>query len=132
MPETPAEPKDLSDQLSDIWANMKALTGVSEVEKLMNAPKEWLMQQPLVQALLNHPDAKTILSWMEAAENVKMFPVLIGRCGIAFLETSHGINRAYNSKVHSNLAAAGERALSAVVSGGTHLIEHCSSVVSIF
>ena len=106
-------------ELSDIWANMKALTGVSEVEKLMNAPQEWLMSQPVVQGLLSHPGSKTILSWLEAKENIAMFPALIGQCGIAFMETSHGINRAYNSKAHANLAGAGEAALSAVVSTST-------------
>ena len=123
MPETttptPPEPKDISDQLSDIWANMKALTGVSEVEKLMKSPQQWLTDQPVIKGLLNHPEAKSILSWMEKAENVKMFPALISQCGIAFLETSHGINRAYNSKAHANLAGAGESALSSVVSTST-------------
>ena len=107
------------EEASDIWANMKALTGVSEIEKLMKVPADWLMQQPLVQGFLNHPDAKTIIGWLNSAENVKAFPLLIGQCGLAFLETSHGINRAYNSKVHNNLAAAGEAALSAVVSTST-------------
>lgn len=119
MPEIPTEPKDLSDQISDIWANMKALTGVSEVKNLMNSPQQWLMDQPIIQGLLNHSEAKNILSWIETKENVAMFPALIGQCGIAFLETSHGINRAYNSKAHANLAGAGESALSSVVSTST-------------
>jgi hypothetical protein len=115
MSEPIAEPKDVP----DIWANFKSLTGVSEIKKLMDAPQEWLMSQPLVQGLLNHPSAKPILSWLEAGENVKMFPVLIAKCGTAFLETSHGINRAYNSKAYSNLAGAGEAALAKVTSTST-------------
>ena len=116
MPEQTTEPKS-PDQ--DIWANIKALTGVGEVEKLMKAPQEWLMSQPVIQGLLSHPGAKPILNWLEAKENIAMFPALIAQCGTAFLETSHGINRAYNSKEYSNLAGAGEAALAKVSSTDT-------------
>ncbi|MEG3981849.1 hypothetical protein [Microcoleus sp. D3_18a_C4] len=119
MPTQEAPTPDISDQLADVWANFKSLTGVSEIKKLMDAPHQWLMEQPVIQGLLNHPNVKPILDWLEAAENVKMFPVLIAQCGTAFLETSHGINRAYNSKAYSNLAGAGEAALSAVTSTST-------------
>ncbi|MDQ2096767.1 MAG: hypothetical protein QQW96_03870 [Tychonema bourrellyi B0820] len=124
---TPAptpEPQDISDELKDIWANMKALTGVAEVEKLMKAPQEWLMEQPLIKAFIEINKAGKekgdyLFPWLDDYETVKMFPQLIGQCGIAFLETSHGINRAYNSKAHSDLAAAGESALAKVVSTST-------------
>ncbi len=112
MPETESPTQD-------IWANMKALTGVAEVEKLFSQPQEWFTNQPVIQGLLSHPVTKPMLSWLEAKENIAMFSVLIGQCGIAFLETSHGINRAYNSKAHANLAGAGEAALSAVISTST-------------
>ncbi|MGB8689595.1 MAG: hypothetical protein WCD53_19960 [Microcoleus sp.] len=117
------EPKDPSEQISDaitgIWANIESLTGANEVRKLMEAPQDWLMSQSPVQALLNHPECKTVLSWLETGETVKMFPKLIGECGIAFLETAHGINRAYNSRSHGNLAGAGEAALTNLTSTST-------------
>lgn len=121
--EKPTEEKDVSDQISDaitgIWANVESLTGANEVKKLMESPHNWLMSQSPVQALLNHPDCKSILSWLQSAQNVKDFTKIIGQCGIAFLETAHGINRAYNSKAHANLAGAGETVLSGLSANST-------------
>lgn len=117
------EGKDPSEQISDaitgIWADIESLTGANEVRRLMEAPQNWLMEQTPVQALLNHPDCKTILGWLGTGETVKMFPKLIGECGIAFLQTAHGINRAYNSRSHGNLAGAGEAALTNLTSTST-------------
>lgn len=117
-PESPESP-DITDQISDVWANFQSLTGVAEIKKIMDAPQQWLMEQPLIQGILSHPGGKAILSWLESSQNVTAFPMLIGQCGTAFLETSHGINRAYNSKLYDNLAGAGERALSALTSTST-------------
>ncbi|MEG5063127.1 hypothetical protein QUB33_05835 [Microcoleus sp. B3-A4] len=108
-----------TDAITDVWANFQSLTGVSEVKKIMDAPQQWLMEQPLTQGLLAHPGGKAILSWLQSSQNVLAFPMLIGQCGTAFLETSHGINRAYNSKLYDNLAGAGERALAALTSTST-------------
>ncbi|MEG4574252.1 hypothetical protein QUA56_16405 [Microcoleus sp. N3A4] len=116
--ETPESP-DITDQIGDVWANFQSLTGVAEIKKIMNAPQQWLMEQPLIQGILSHPGGKAILSWIESSQNVTAFPALIGQCGTAFLETSHGINRAYNSKVYDNLAGAGEKALSVLTSTST-------------
>lgn len=113
--ETPQPP----DSVADIWANFQSLKGVTEVKKIIDAPKEWLMQQPLILGLLNHPAGAAILGWLESSQNVAAFPVLIAQCGTAFLETSHGINRAYNSRAYANLAGAGERALSVLTSTST-------------
>jgi hypothetical protein len=116
--ETPQSP-DISDQINGVWANFQSLTGVAEIKKKMDAPQQWLMEQPLIQGILSHPGGKAILSWLESSQNVTAFPMLIGQCGTAFLETSHGINRAYNSKVYDNLAGAGEKALSILTSTST-------------
>lgn len=116
--ETPESP-DITDQISDVWANFKSLTGVNEIKKIMDAPQQWLMEQPLIQGILSHPGGKAILSWLESSQNVAAFPMLIAQCGTAFLETSHGINRAYNSKLYDNLAGAGEKALSILTSTST-------------
>ncbi|MEG4084857.1 hypothetical protein [Microcoleus sp. POL10_C6] len=105
--------------LDDVWANFQSLKGVSEVKKIMEAPQQWLLEQPLTQGLLAHPTAKVLLGWLQSSQNVAAFPLLIAQCGTAFLETSHGINRAYNSKLYPNLAGAGERALAGLISTST-------------
>ncbi len=108
---------------SDFWFN-KNLTGVSDVEKFSEQTIEWLREQPLVAAMLSVTDpinekAYDLFPWLKEYEDIKMFPALMKSVVLAFLETSHGINRAYNSKAHSNLAAAGEKALSSAVSTST-------------
>ncbi|MEG4044574.1 hypothetical protein [Microcoleus sp. Pol17_C1] len=119
MPIESPESPDITDQISDVWANFQALKGVTDIKKIMDAPKEWLMEQPLIQGILSHPVGKVILSWIESSQNVAAFPMLIAQCGTAFLETSHGINRAYNSKLYPNLAGAGERTLATLTSTST-------------
>jgi|SRR6476661_550488 len=119
MPEETPQSPDITDQIGDVWANFQSLTGVTEIQKIMDAPQQWLMEQPLIQGILSHPGGKAILSWLESSQNIAAFPMLIGQCGTAFLETSHGINRAYNSKLYDNLAGAGERTLAALTSTST-------------
>lgn len=100
-------------QLADnVWAGKEILTVADAVNNGANTGKDWYFSLPHIQFIMSHPVMAGIKNVLVASQDLQS---TIMDCCLVFLETVNGINRAYNSKAFSNLAAKGQQELASLM-----------------
>jgi hypothetical protein len=103
----------LRDQLVDnVWAGKEILTVADAVNNGVNTGKDWYFSLPHIRFIMSHPVMANLKNVLVASQDLQS---TVMDCCLVFLETVNGINRAYNSKAFSNLAAKGQQELSSLL-----------------
>jgi hypothetical protein len=90
------------------WVGKSILEITDTTLGFINAPKNWLVSTPPMQAILNSTPLGWILDSLEESQG------LATDCGLLFLESSYAINKAYNSeKYEGQLMSKGNTLLNA-------------------
>jgi chaperonin cofactor prefoldin len=89
----------------NVWLGKDVLNISDQVFSVINTPKDWFYNLPPIKFILESENSplSQLVDFLDEASDV---PGIIRDCGLIFLETSYGINKAYNSKVHQNAQAA--------------------------
>lgn len=96
---------------NNVWLGKDVLNISSQVFSVINSPRDWFYNLPPIKFILESENSplSQLVDFLDEASDV---PGIIRDCGLIFLETSYGINKAYNSKVHQNAqSAAAENAI---------------------
>ncbi|MEB3190454.1 MAG: hypothetical protein VKL42_08945 [Snowella sp.] len=89
------------------WVGKAILQITDDVRAFLDAPSDWLFSLPPMQAIADTPPLAFLIDMISELEDIAP------TCCLLFLETSYGINKAYNSeKYQGQLTATGQRLLS--------------------
>ncbi|MGA9378804.1 MAG: hypothetical protein WBV73_08550, partial [Phormidium sp.] len=89
----------------NVWLGKDVLNISGQVFAVINTPKDWFYNLPPIKFILESENSplSQLKDFLDEASDV---PGIIRDCGLIFLETAYGINKAYNSKVHYNAQSA--------------------------
>lgn len=96
---------------NNVWLGKDVLNISDQVFSVINSPRDWFYNLPPIKFILESENSplSQLVDFLDEASDV---PGIIRDCGLIFLETTYGINQAYNSKVHQNAqAVAAENAI---------------------
>jgi hypothetical protein len=96
----------------NVWAGKEILTIADAVNNGVNTGKDWYFSLPHIQFIMSHPVMAGIKNLLVASQDLQS---TVMDCSLVFLETVNGVNRAYNSKAFSNLAAKGQQELASLL-----------------
>lgn len=92
----------LRDQISNnTWIDKEALQISEAVTRALNNSQEWYFSLPHIQFLMENSSMGGIKDLLTASQDLG---ATVLDCNLVFLETVYGINKAFNSKVHKDLA----------------------------
>ncbi|MGL5035073.1 MAG: hypothetical protein ACRC6M_14865 [Microcystaceae cyanobacterium] len=74
------------------WVGKEILTITDEVRAIVDTPRDWLFSLSPMKAIADSPTLAWIIDAIDAIED------LPATCALLFMESAHGINRAYNSE----------------------------------
>lgn len=95
--------------IDNLWLGKEILELNDDLNECLDNAREWLWKIPGMQVVMEYSGLKDLYDMME---NTKELAGITADCGLIFLETCHGINRAFNSKKHEDvLNLQGERIL---------------------
>jgi hypothetical protein len=93
----------LRDQISNnTWIEKEALRISDTVITALNNGQEWYFSLPHIQFIMANLILGGIKDLLTASQDLG---ATVLDCNLVFLETVYGINKAFNSKVHEDLAA---------------------------
>jgi len=86
---------------NNVWLGKEVLNISNQVFSVINTPSYWFYNLPPIKFILESDNSplSQLKDFLDEASDV---PGIIRDCGLIFLETVYGINKAYNSKVHYN------------------------------
>ena len=99
---------------NNVWLGKDVLNISNQVFSVINTPRDWFYNLPPIKFLLESDNSplSQLKDFLDEASDV---PGIIRDCGLIFLETAYGINKAYNSKVHYNAqSAAAQRTIASL------------------
>ena len=95
--------------IDNLWLGKEILDLNDNINGAIEEGKEWLWKIPGMNIIKEYSGFGRLYEMME---DTKEIAGTIANCGLIFLETCHGINRAFNSKKHEDvLTLQGEKLL---------------------
>jgi len=92
----------LRDQISNnTWIDKEALQISDAVTTALNNGQEWYFSLPHIQFIMQNSSMGGIKDLLTASQDLA---ATVLDCNLVFLETVYGVNKAFNSKVHKDLA----------------------------
>ncbi|XWK89455.1 MAG: hypothetical protein U7127_05155 [Phormidium sp.] len=90
---------------NNVWLGKDVLNISNQVFSVINSPRDWFYNLPPIKFILESDNSplSQLKDFLDEASDV---PGIIRDCGLIFLETAYGINKAYNSRVHYNAQSA--------------------------
>ena len=107
----------LRDQISNnTWIEKEALRISDTVITALNNGQEWYFSLPHIQFIMANLILGGIKDLLTASQDLG---ATVLDCNLVFLETVYGINKAFNSKVHEDLAAKAQIELEKLANNNT-------------
>jgi hypothetical protein len=103
----------LRDQIQDGWINKELLKIPEGAKKAIGQGAEWYFDLPHIKFIMENTVMGNVKELLLAGQDLSG---TVTDCGLVFLETIHGVNKAFNSKVHKDLAGKGQSTLSGLAS----------------
>jgi hypothetical protein len=118
----------LRDQISNnTWINKEALQISDAVTAALNNGREWYFSLPHIQFIMQNSSLGGIKDLLTASPDLGATVV---DCNLVFLETVYGINKAFNSKVHEDLAGKAQIELEKLAANNTEKAIYEASVMA--
>ena len=118
----------LRDQISNnTWIDKEALRISDAVTAALNSGQEWYFSLPHIQFLMENSSLRGIKDLLTASQDLGATVI---DCNLVFLETVYGINKAFNSKVHEDLAGKAQIELDKLAANSTEKAIYEASVMA--
>src|SRR4028119_1551475 len=118
----------LRDQISNTtWIDKEALQISDAVTAALNNGQEWYFNLPHIQFLMENSSMRGIKDLLTASQDLGS---TVLDCNLVFLETVYGINKAFNSKVHKDLADKAKTELDKLAANNTEKAIYEASVMA--
>lgn len=118
----------LRDQISDnVWNGKEILKVADTVTAGISGGQEWFMNLPHIKFIMENTVMGGVKDLLTASGDLAETVV---NCNLVFLETLNGVNRAFNSKVHTNLAGTGQQRLAQISLNNTEKSVYEASVMA--
>ena len=118
----------LRDQISNnIWIEKEALQISDAVTAALDNGQEWYFSLPHIQFLMENSSMRGIKDLLTASQDLG---ATVLDCNLVFLETVYGINKAFNSKVHKDLAGKAQAELTKLAANNTEKAIYEASVTA--
>jgi hypothetical protein len=118
----------LRDQISNnTWIDKEALQISEAVTRTLNNGQEWYFSLPHIQFLMQNSSMGGIKDLLTASQDLG---ATVLDCNLVFLETVYGINKAFNSKVHKDLADKAKTELDKLAANNTEKAIYEASVMA--
>ena len=118
----------LRDQISNnTWIDKEALQISDAVTAALNNGREWYFSLPHIQFIMQNSSLGGIKDLLTASPDLGATVV---DCNLVFLETVYGINKAFNSKVHEDLAGKAQIELEKLAANNTEKAIYEASVMA--
>ncbi len=101
----------LREQLSEIWIGKELLKVGDSVRSGISGGADWYFSLPHIQFIMENTVMGNVKDVLMASQELGDTVI---DCNLVFLETIHGINKAYNSRVHRDLAGKGQSVLASL------------------
>ena len=118
----------LRDQISNnTWIDKEALRISDAVTTALNNGQEWYFSLPHIQFIMENSSLAGIKDLLTASQDLG---ATVLDCNLVFLETVYGVNKAFNSKVHEDLAGKAQIELEKLASNNTEKAIYEASVMA--
>ena len=118
----------LRDQITNnIWIDKEILQISDAVTTALNEGQEWYFSLPHLQFIMANPVMGGLRDLLTASQDLGGTVV---DCNLVFLETVYGINKAFNSKVHKDLASKAQVELAKLAANNTEKAIYEASVMA--
>jgi hypothetical protein len=118
----------LRDQISnETWIDKEALQISKAVTTALNNGQEWYFNLPHIKFLMENSSLRGIKDLLIASQDLGTTVI---DCNLVFLETVYGINKAFNSKVHKDLAGKAQMELAKLANNNTEKAIYEASVMA--
>ena len=118
----------LRDQISNnTWIDKEALQISDAVTAALNNRQEWYFSLPHIQFTMQNSSLGGIKDLLTESQDLG---ATVLDCNLVFLETVYGINKAFNSKVHENLAGKAQIELKKLAANNTEKAIYEASVMA--
>jgi hypothetical protein len=118
----------LRDQISNkTWIDKEALRISDAVTTALNNGQEWYLNLPHIQFIMENSSLGGIKDLLIASQDLGSTVI---DCNLVFLETVYGINKAFNSKVHKDLAGKAQAELAKLATNNTEKAIYEASVMA--
>lgn len=118
----------LRDQISNnIWIDKEILQISDAVTAALASGREWYLSLPHIQFAMTNSVMGEVKDLLTASQDLGGTVV---DCNLVFLETVYGINKAFNSKVHQDLAAKAQSELAKLAANNTEKAIYEASVAA--
>src|SRR4028119_2334253 len=118
----------LRDQISNqTWIEKEALQISDAVTVALDNGQEWYFSLPHIQFLMENSSMRGIKDLLIASQDLG---ATVLDCNLVFLETVYGINKAFNSKVHKDLAGKAQAELAKLAANNTEKAIYEASVMA--
>lgn len=119
---------DLRDQITNnSWIDKDILQISDAVITALNNGIEWYFSQPHIQFIMTNSVMGSVNDLVTASQDVGATVI---DCNLVFLETVYGINKAFNSKVHKDLAGKAQIELAKLANNNTEKAIYEASVMA--
>ena len=116
----------LQSQITDSgWIAKEILSISATARGAIGSGAEWYFALPHIKFIMENSILGNVKQLLLAGQDLAG---TVTDCGLVFLETVYGINLAFNSKVHRNLAGTGQSLLSGLTVSGTERILYAAAV----
>src|SRR4028119_378972 len=118
----------LRDQISNnIWIDKEALQISDAVTAALNNGQEWYFNLPHIKFIMENSSLGGIKDLLTASQELGTTVI---DCNLVFLETVYGINKAFNSKVHKDLAGKAQAELAKLANNNAEKAIYEASVMA--
>jgi hypothetical protein len=118
----------LRDQISNnTWIDKEALQISDAVTAALNNGQEWYFSLPHIQFIMQNSSLGGIKDLLTASQDLGE---TVLDCNLVFLETVYGVNKAFNSKVHKDLAGKAQIELEKLAANNTEKAIYEASVMA--
>lgn len=116
----------LREQLSgNTWIGKEVFKVPEFMGEAIGSGRDWYMNLPHIKFIMENPAMGGVKNLLTASQDLAGTVV---DCNLVFLETVHGINRAYNSKLYKDLAGKGQNTLAKLSASNTEKAIYEASV----
>ncbi|WP_293134837.1 hypothetical protein [Microcoleus sp. bin38.metabat.b11b12b14.051] len=116
----------LRNQITDSgWIAKEILSISGSARGAIEGGANWYFALPHINFIMENSILGNVKQLLLAGQNLAK---TVTDCGLVFLETVYGINLAFNSKVHRNLAGTGQSLLLGLTVSGTERILYAAAV----
>ncbi|MEG4805774.1 hypothetical protein QUB63_35000 [Microcoleus sp. ARI1-B5] len=114
-------------QMGDGWINKELLKIPDSAKSAIGRSAEWYFALPHIKFIMENTVMGNVKELLMAGQDLTG---TVTDCGLVFLETVYGVNKAFNSKVHKNLAGKGQSILAGLSSTAGEKILYNAAVTA--